>query len=322
MKPSFHYGVIGLGPVGAVIATHLGSGGHKVTIMDINAKRVETLLASATEVSGALQARTQFKSGVSDLKAFVAAKPDVVMIATKNCDSPGVLKTLKDLGLADSAIIVSCQNGLDVEEQAIEVFGSHRALRMVLNMGAGFDGPNSIKVNFAFPHVLSLRQNVDADLSRKIVDDLNASGFKTELREDYRISVFKKAILNSSLGSVCALTGMTMKSVMKEPELSRMVKQIVREGIWIAQAMGLGITMDFLDEAVAYLSQGGDHKPSILTDLENGRPTENEYLCGKLFAYAQKYAVEVAVTQTIYYLVKNKEQDAIRQKALQGAHLS
>lgn len=86
-----------------------------------------------------------------------------------------------------------------------------------------------------------------------------------------------------------------------------MVAQVVTEGIRIAQAMNIPINDDFLDHALSYLEKGGNHKPSILIDIENNKTTENEYLCGKLTRYAEEYGVEVTLIPIIYHLIKTTE---------------
>jgi len=100
---------------------------------------------------------------------------------------------------------------------------------------------------------------------------------------------------------------MTMSDVMSEPELYRMMAQIVREGIEIGHALGLQVDDDYHEQAMAYLSKGGNHKPSILLDIERCRPTENEYHCGKMFRWAEALEIDAPVTQSIYYLLKNLE---------------
>ena len=79
------------------------------------------------------------------------------------------------------------------------------------------------------------------------------------------------------------------------------------ESIQIAQALSYSIQDDFLAEAVTYLSKGGDHKPSMLIDIEQARPTENTYHCGKLLAYAKKHGIKTPVIETLHGLIQGLE---------------
>ncbi len=311
-KNNLYYAVLGMGPVGSTLATLLKQSGQRVSVLCGERPQFNAVMDHPVVVSGSLNAEAQFTDVFLDLRDVIAVKPDVFFIVTKACDSPALLRDLKRFGIHDKAVMVSCQNGLDVENQIIEIFGAARALRMVLNLGAGFVSQNEVRVNFNYSHVLSLRSEVSAEITRAIAEDLNRAGLKTELRADYRSDVFKKVILNAAVGTVCALTGMTMKEVYEEKEVIRLVHQVIREGIAVGQAMKLNIADSFFDEAVRYLAQAGDHKPSILADIEHARHTENEYQCGKIFEYADKLGIEVAATQTLYYLLKSLEKNTIQ----------
>ena len=86
-----------------------------------------------------------------------------------------------------------------------------------------------------------------------------------------------------------------------------LVKQAVMEGISIAHAMDISIQSDFVEQAMIYLKNGGDHKPSILVDIEKKRKTENDYLCGKLTTYAEEYGVKCTLIPILSTLIKTIE---------------
>lgn len=302
-----HYGIIGFGPIGRVFGAHLAQAGHRVSVMYRDPKVRIAMGGNALEISGELNASAQISDMFNDLQELLDQKPDVLLICTKSSDSPGIYKTIKSLRHDPSLLFLSCQNGLDTEHQISDAFGPGHALRMSVNMGCGKTSENAVKVTFSMCNYLSLMPDIDADIIHQIADDFTRSGIELEVREDYRTEVFKKALLNSSLGSLCALTRHTMSNIMGRDYMKAMVAQILEEGIRIAQAMNIPITDDFLDYALGYLSKGGNHKPSILIDIENRKVTENEYLCGRLYHYAKEYGVEVTLIPIIYNLIKTTE---------------
>ncbi|MEK6706885.1 MAG: 2-dehydropantoate 2-reductase [Bdellovibrionota bacterium] len=307
------YAIIGMGPVGSTIAVHLAQAGHDLAILCGYEAKYTALASGPLVVKGKLSAHAKFGNLHMQMESFLETKPDVIFIATKSCDSPAILQTIKQSAKFDKkTVFVSCQNGLGVEEQIINVFGSQNALRMVMNLGCSLIGENEVNVTFIFPQILSLRIDVNMALTRQVAMDLTSAGFKTDLKEDYQPDIFRKAILNSSLSSVCALTGMTMKAVLDRPFLKRIVEEIVREGISIAKVRKIAIGAGFFNEAMSYLSSGGDHKPSMLVDIENRRRTENDYHCGKLVQYAENSGMRVPVTETVYGFLKSIEDDFTR----------
>jgi 2-dehydropantoate 2-reductase len=304
---NLHYAVIGTGPVGRVLAAHLYKSGHQVSVLCRSKEQKQQLDENPIIVSGALQAEEQLHNIYTNLEQLLSTKPDVVLICTKNVDSADLLEEIRTFHPPDEMLFVSCQNGLDVEDQIIQLFGPGRALRMVLNMGCGMVDENEIRVSFAMRHFISDVAEVNSYLIQQIARDLSSANFFTETDEFYRVSVFKKALLNASLGSICALTRQTMAFVMGQQELRKLIRQMLDEGIRIANAMDLSIGDEFIEEAMAYLDGGGEHKPSILIDIEMGRKTENEYHCGKLVEYARKYGVDVTVIPIVYSLIKTLE---------------
>ena len=304
-----HYGIVGIGPVGAVFAAHLNNAGHRVSVVDLNLHRQSYLQTNPLVIAGKLSVKTQLSNLFTDMYDFVRAAPEVIFICTKTSHSHDVLRQMKAYGIDDSTIFVSTQNGIDAEDDIAEIFGEDRALRQVVHLGCNYVRKSEVWVEFCYKNFLSKKG--PKEVAARIASDLRSAGLETVLTDQYKVEAFKKAILNTSLSSVCALTRLTMREVMEQPELVRMVRQITTESIRVGEAMGLGLETGYIDTAMEYLAKGGDHKPSMLVDIELKRPTENEYHAGKLFKYADKHSIEVPVIQTVYYLLKNLERGVI-----------
>ena len=311
-KPSLRYGVIGVGSVGLTIAAHLAQAGHDVSLNCRKERVRDNLMDYPVAVSGKLSAEADIHQVYIDLDRFLADKPNVIMLCVKGYASPGLLNDIEQAGLPEDAVIVSCQNGIDVENQIVRVFGEDRTLRMILNMGCSLIDTNNVEVHFAMAHYLSPTLGGDRGLADIIAKHLSVAGFETEVREDYRTLAFKKAILNVALGAPSSLTRMTMKEVMEEPGLYSMAAALVREGIEVGRGLGLDIEWEYFNEAMAYLSKGGSHKPSLLMDIEEGKRTENEYHCGNMLRYAKDLGIELSVVDTTYCLIKALEKKVRR----------
>lgn len=303
-----HYGIVGIGPVGAVFAARLRAGGHRVSVVDLNVHRLTYLSKNPLVISGEINVEAQLENLYTDMEVFVGQKPEVILICTKSTDSKDVLKQLQRLQVKPTTAFISVQNGVDVEDDISEIFGENRAYRMVVHMGCNYVRKSEVWISFSRTHFLT---DHETPLCRQIEADFKSSGIDLVLTTKCKEEAFKKAILNMSLGSICALTRLTMRDVMMEAELVRMVREITRESISVGQAMGYDIKNDYLDYALDYLSAGGDHKPSMLVDIEQKRITENENHAGKMFDYAEKHEMDVPVIQTVYYLLKNLERGVI-----------
>lgn len=300
-----------MGPVGATFAAMLHSGGYRVSVLDANAHRAELFRKKPLKVTGLYKTETQLKEVYTAFHDFADSKPDVVLMSVKAHTIPDIVSRIKHSALSQAAV-VSCQNGIDTELEIAKILGEEQAFRMVLNFGVTYSSTHEISVNFVNePHFFSPLSKNNNEFAQNVVNGFLQSGIKVELVDDIRKEVFKKTILNASVGSICTLTRMTMSEVMSESELATMVDGIIREGIAVCQAYDIEVPEDFHDKAIAYLSRGSNHKPSMLVDIETGRQTEVRHLAGKLFEYAREKDIPVPVTQSVYYLIKSLEKSVM-----------
>ena len=101
---------------------------------------------------------------------------------------------------------------------------------------------------------------------------LEAGGITMEIAADIRSAVWSKLLLNLASGPIAVLTGAAGQVNLTEPAIERAVRAIYAEGEAVARALGCTPVVD-VGRSLAN-SRGNGHKPSILQDLELGRPME------------------------------------------------
>ena len=111
---------------------------------------------------------------------------------------------------------------------------------------------------------------------------MTAAGLETKEHSDVKEVVWEKTILNSTLCSICAVTGQTMKEAMENPHTLDLVVKVLKEGLAVAKADGYDFGDKALTRFVSYLKKGGAHKPSMLIDVERRRPTEVDFMSGAI----------------------------------------
>ena len=92
-----------------------------------------------------------------------------------------------------------------------------------------------------------------------------------------------------------------------EDALGELVHALVDEGKAVAAAAGVELREDPWEMNVHATRRGAAHYPSMLEDVEAGRPTEVELINGSLVRQALEHEVDAPLQELIYALVRGRE---------------
>jgi 2-dehydropantoate 2-reductase len=95
-----------------------------------------------------------------------------------------------------------------------------------------------------------------------------------------------------------------MAQAMRDPIIFQIVDLLVKEGVQVARANEISLGWDYYPYCMGYMKGAGDHKPSMLADVEAGRLTEVDFINGKLVAYAEQAGIDAPYNRMITALVK------------------
>ncbi len=302
-------GVIGAGPVGLTLSAHLIEAGVFVVICDILTEKMDMINKSGIKLTTTINKQVNVDQVCYSVDEIAAYDLDLVVVSVKTT----VLKIVVDqLSQIDSGkmFVMCAQNGIDNELIAADKFGKDRTLRMVINYAGGMENLNTVDVTFFNPpnHVAALTE-VGNPIADAFASLLNSVKLDTKICESNEIQnyVWEKAILNSALSGLCAISHRTMKEVMNFPETVDIVTGLIDESIRIAKKENIKIKDGFRDAGIRYLKMAGDHKPSMLIDIENGVKTEINQLNGKIVEYGKKHGISAPLNQSVIALIHLQE---------------
>ena len=311
-------GIIGLGPVGSILAAHLAAGGVDVVVEDIAKELLVKVRKDGLRISGIRELAARFDKVVGSLAELAEFEPDIVFVATKTCFLRTVLAELQSVYKAGMSV-VSFQNGLDNERVVAETLGIDTVYRVVVNYAGELVSSGSAKMNWFQPpnYVGALKSGryTTDETTKCIAEIMTVSGLETEEASDIKKHVWEKTILNSALCSVCALTGQTMKGAMEFGFSRDVAVKVLKEGLMVAKADGYDFGEDALDRFTGYLKKGGAHKPSMLVDVESRRRIEVDFLSGAIMDYGERYGVETPVNMVLTRLLKALENRYLKKKS-------
>jgi len=113
------------------------------------------------------------------------------------------------------------------------------------------------------------------------------------------------------MNPVSALTGLTVSKAMGNSDARKIVDALLMECIKVAKAHNINIGEDFYNYAVNYMENAGDHKTSMLMDIEAKRKTEIEFMNEKIVEYGEKAGVRTPYNLAITSLIKVREAAAL-----------
>ena len=233
--------------------------------------------------------------------------PDVIFITVKANANALIASALESFH-QEGMYVVSWQNGIDTELVFADALGAKPAMRAVVNYGCGLAAPAHVRMAFHHPpHYIQELDPESTPAAVSIAEALTKCGLATEHTDQILSMVWRKGVLNACMNPVCAVTGMTMARAMTDPIVFQIVNALIKECIKVARANEIDVGWNFYPQAIEYMSKAGDHKPSMLMDIENNRRTEIDFINGKFVEYGEQAGIETPYNITLRALVKGLE---------------
>jgi 2-dehydropantoate 2-reductase len=311
--------IAGAGAIGGYIGARLAHAGFDVT-----------LFARGAHLRAMQEHGVQIKSSEGDFVARpkVAASleevgpVDVVFLAVKAHGLVQLAPQLKPV-LGPETAVVSTQNGIPwwyfqgfggeweglrlervdpggVISSAIE---PRRVIGSIVYLATEITAPGVIQHIEGNRISLGEPDSSRSDRIRQIAEALIASGLKSPVTTRLRQEIWVKLLGNASLNPVSALTRSTIAQILREPGTRSAIRSIMEEVEAVSNKLGMELPIS-IDQRIAGAEKVGEHKTSMLQDLEAGRPLELEALVGSVVELGERLGLPMTVTKTVYQCTK------------------
>ena len=221
---------------------------------------------------------------------------DTVLIALKAHSVPTILAGLKPLLGPDTAV-VTAQNGVpwwyfhrsgdEHEGSRIEAvdpggriwdtIGPERAIGCVVHPAADLEEPGIVRHTEGERLPLGEPSGERSERALALSKLLVSAGFRAPVRPNIRAEIWVKLWGNLSFNPISALTGATLAAICREDGTRNVARAMMLEAQGVAEALGIEFPID-VDRRIAGAAAVGEHKTSMLQDLELGRPMEVDAL--------------------------------------------
>jgi 2-dehydropantoate 2-reductase len=328
------FAILGAGAIGAYVGAALARGGADVTLI----ARGEHLRAMQERGVRVLSPRGDFEAhppATDELGAVADA--DVVFVGLKAHSLPALAPSLGSL-LKPDAALVAAQNGLpwwyfqgqpgpfcDEVLESVDPGGTiMRSIPLGVVIGCVIYCSTEIVEPGVIRHIEGTRFAIgepggsESDRCKRISDAFVAGGLRCPIEPRIRDHIWLKLIGNAAFNPVTALTGATLGELGSLPEMVDLLRSMLTECVAVAERLGVELPVSLERRLEAGIAVG-EHKTSMLQDLEAGKPIELDCMTGAVLELAGKLAIPAPHTSAVYACTKLL--DALRRGAVEQSAL-
>jgi len=307
--------IAGAGAIGAYLGARMARAGLDVTLfargphlraMQENGVRVES-------VEGNFEARPRVTGNLAE-----AGPADVVFLAVKAQGLPELAPQLAPV-LGPETTVVSTQNGVPwwffqgsggplagtrlervdpggVISAAIE---PRRVLGSIVYFATEILRPGVIQHTEGNRISLGEPDGSRSERSRQIAKALISAGLRCPITTRIRHEIWVKILGNVAFNPISVLTRATLAQMTGDPEVAALTRKIMQEAEAVARALGLELPVT-IEQRMAGAASVGEHKTSMLQDLEAGRRMELEAIVGAVVELGERLNLPMEHTRTVY----------------------
>jgi 2-dehydropantoate 2-reductase len=323
--------IAGAGATGAYVGARMARAGFDVTLFarGPHLRAMQDRGVQVRSAEGDFQVRPRVVGSLEE-----ARPTDVVFLGVKAHSLPQLAPQLKTI-LGSDTTVVSTQNGIPwwyfegfggeweglrleridpggVISAAIE---GRRVVGSIVYFSTEIIAPGVIQHIEGNRISLGEPDGTRSDRCRRIAEALVASGLRCPITSHIRQEIWVKILGNASLNPVSALTRATLAQMVRDPGVGEVIRNIMREVEAVSQKLGMELPVS-LEQRMAGAEKVGEHKTSMLQDLEAGRPMELEALVGSVVELGEKVGVPMPYTRTIYSCAKLLQQHGLATRKL------
>jgi 2-dehydropantoate 2-reductase len=310
--------VLGAGAIGAYVGAALARGGADVTLV----ARGDHLRAMAAHGVRVLSPRGDFTAhprATDDIAAVADA--DVVFVALKAYSLTEIAPQLGSL-LSPGTAVIWAQNGIPwwyfqslpdacgmTGLQSVDPGGViATSIRPEHNIGCVVYCSAEIVEPGVIRHVEGTRftlgepDGTDSERCRLISAAFAAGQLRAPVDSSLRDQIWLKLVGNVAFNPITALTGATLGELGTLPEMRDLLRAIFAECAAVAAKLGITFPVS-LDRRLEAGLAVGDHRTSMLQDLEAGKRLELGCMTGAVVELAAHLRVDVPHTQAVHACV-------------------
>lgn len=309
--------IAGAGAIGGYIGAKLALAGEDVTLF-ARGPHLAAMQARGLRVISPDGDFEVHPKVIGDLSQ--AAPADVIILGVKAHSLTQLAPQVKPL-IGATTTVVSTQNGVPwwyfesgqppgIRLERVDPGGviaasidARRVVGSIVYFSTEIPEPGVIRHTDGNRITLGEPDGSRSERVRAIAEALVKSGLRCPVTAHIRGEIWVKLLGNVAFNPISALTRATLAQMVRDPDVCALVRNIMIEVEAVAHKLGLELPVS-IDQRIAGAGKVGQHKTSMLQDLEAGRPMELEAVVGAVVELAERLNVPTPHTRGVYACTK------------------
>ncbi len=304
--------IVGAGAIGGLLGAHLSRSGQDVVLIargpHLAAMRERGLTVRSQEGDFTTHPRCS-----DDMAAIGEAA--VVFLTLKAHSIPALAPAI-GAALSETACVVGAMNGIpwwyfpDRHLESVDPGGviaqsipSRRVVGCVVYPAATVVAPGVVQHEEGNRFSLGEPDGSKSERVQKISNMLAAAGFKAPIQSRLRNEIWLKLLGNATLNPVSALTRATLARMFETQDGRDLIRTLMEEVATVARSLGVELPIS-VDKRMEGAAAVGEHRTSMLQDLEANKQLEVDALLGAVIEIADGNGVAVPALRVLYALTK------------------
>ncbi len=312
--------IVGAGAIGGLLGVRLAISGQQVSVLarGSNLAAIRSDGMKLVEPDGSVLVATELEASDD----FASLGPQDLVVLALKAQQIVEIAHLLPLLYHDDTVVLPLQNGipwwffqkfpgpyngrrlrtLDPDGTLEQHIPVDRIVASIAYPAAERDAPGVFRLIEGDRFPVGELDGDRSDRVTRIAQVLTEAGFKSRVLTDIRSHLWVKAWGNLAMNPISALTGATLAEICRFPATRALAAQMMLESSEVAEKLGLHLRLS-VEQRIEGAEKVGDHKTSMLQDVEAGRALEIDPLVGSFVELGQLTETAMPVTETVYSLV-------------------
>lgn len=296
---------MGSGGMGGFLGIKLAASGHDVTFI-ARGKHLAAIKSQGIKLlSRAGDMHIHPATACENTKD--AGMFDLILFCVKLYDTEQAARACLPM-IGDRTFILTLQNGVESVDIISTVVGPGKTVGGSIYVSANILSPGVIKHSGGIDTIrfaeVNNQPSARTEILERIFNDAGLMGIREENLQKMLWTKFVLLCANAGLGS---LTDSGAAAMCSDPDTREILLGAMWEVYHVAQAMGIILPPNTVDDVLSLILSAGHHKDLIASqclDLRSGNRLELEWVQGVLHRLGRKYNVPTPINSTAYVALK------------------